>query len=176
MKKLEEAEARKYLSDSWNSEKMIDWEIKNFYFYQLGDGLVLEFRKKPSIDKTIYYDDETEKPKVTENYFIYYNRHNMNEYATIEEYKEETKPYFMQKNCNNKKSTCLNTHEYIANYENNLKWAKDKNYFQRYATKEEVKEYNEICEELKKEYIERLKKYYKRYNKNITTYGYWVNR
>lgn len=176
MEKLEGKELLEYLKKSWgDNQSMIDYEIKEYYFYQLNGNLVLEFKKKPSIDKTIWYDDETEAPKLTEELFIKYNEMNMNDYATIE-YKEVTKPYFIQKNLKNNQSACIKTNEYISDYESNLKWATNKGYFKRYATKEEIKEYNQVCEELKNEYIERLKKYFKRYKDKIFVSGYWVNR
>lgn len=43
-------------------------------------------------------------------------------------------------------------------------------------TNEEIQEYNKICDEFMNNYIERLKKYFKKYNKNICCVGYWANR
>lgn len=175
MKMLNTNEIIEHLKDINETDKMIKYYVDTYYFYQLDDGLILEFRKKPSIDKTVWYDDETEAPKLTEEYFIRYNDNHLTEYATIE-YDERLKPYFMQRSCTDKKSTCLATHYALTDYEQNLRWAKDKDYFQRYATKEEIEEYNKICNELKQQYIERLKKYFKRYEKNIRVSGYWANR
>ena len=69
---------------------------------------------------------------------------------------------------------------FTSNYTNQKRvgfdFLSDKKYFVRYLTPEEEKDLIEIIKDLQKKYIDRLKKYYKRYSKNIHVSGYWVNR
>ena len=59
---------------------------------------------------------------------------------------------------------------------NTAGWQMEQSDFVRELTQEEINEIIEFTNTLKEEYIERLKKYYKRYNKNIHVQGYWANR
>ena len=43
-------------------------------------------------------------------------------------------------------------------------------------TDEEIKEYNNIVENINKDYDERLEKYFKKYRDKIYAIGYWANR
>lgn len=52
----------------------------------------------------------------------------------------------------------------------------DERYFKRYLTNEEEKDFIKLMFERKNQYIDRLKKYFKKYNSKITTSGYWANR
>lgn len=70
---------------------------------------------------------------------------------------------------------------YFTNHYTNPKrigfdYLDDKKGFVRYLTAEEQSELLEIIKDLQNKYIERLKKYYKRYSKNIRVSGYWANR
>lgn len=172
---LDKNEIIEYLKSTGESDSMTKYYVDKYNFYKFNDELILMFIKKPSIDKVIWYDDEREAPTLTEEYFIRYNEKNLTEYETIE-YDEKLTPYLMQARNTDAKSTCLATHYALTDYYENLRWAKNKGYFQRFITKEELEEYNNICTKLKQQYIERLKKYFKKYNKNICVSGYWANR
>lgn len=176
MKKLDIETIVKHLQEIGENERMIKYYIETYYFYQLSDGLILEFRKKPSIDKTLYFDDELPIPKLTEELFLHYNEKNVSgEYFELPK-NDSVKAYLIQATYNDNLKASVQRFNYLSDYESNLKWAHDKGYFKRFMTNEEIEEYNSICKELKAEYIERLKKYFKRYNKNIYCMGYWVNR
>lgn len=156
---------------------MADWFVKEFIAYETSDSKLLTFRKNETIDKTIYYDDEMEAPNVTLEYFKRYNKNNRDSYRLIEEYNENTMPYFIDNYCTDKTRVCVIANDFTyLDYKEALDDNIKRGIFQRYLTLEEIKEYNEIVEELRKKYDKRLEAYYKKYNKHITTYGYWANR
>ena len=176
MKRLEKNEIIEYLKNIGESERMIKHYLETYYFYTLKDGLIIELRKKPSIDKTLWFDDEYEIPKLTEELFIKYNEKNVDgEYMEFEK-NDSIKAFLIKNRCNDNKGVAIQRFQYLTDYDDQLRWAKNKNYFVRFMENEEIEEYNKICHELKDEYIERLKKYFKRYQKHIYCQGYWVNR
>lgn len=176
MKILEKNEIIEYFKSIGESERMINHYLDKYYFYTLKDGLIIEFRKKPSIEKTLWFNDEYEIPKLTEELFIKYNEKNVNgEYMEFEK-NEYTRPFLLLLRNDSKKYVAVQRFMERSDYEDQLQWAKNENYFVRFMEDEEIEEYNKICHELKDEYIERLKKYFKRYQKHIYCQGYWVNR
>lgn len=176
MRKLEKNEIIEYLENIGESERMIKYYLETYYFYTLKDGLIIKLRKKPSIDKTLWFDDEYEIPKLTEKLFIKYNEKNVNgEYAELDK-NDSIKAFLIKNRCNDNKGVAIQRFQYLTDYDEQLRWAKNKNYFVRFIENEEIEEYNKICHELKDEYIERLKKYFKRYQKHIYCRGYWTNR
>lgn len=179
---LSEEEKREIAKELWNSTDMQDYIIKSNDFYKTKDGLILELEKvnKISIEKTMYYDDETEAPEVTENNFILYNRYNVPG-RNLEEYLKE-KERLNNNGCASGQYDYQGIY-FTAQYYTNEKvvacgWAhdKDERYFKRYLTPEEEKDYIELMQNRKDQYIERLKKYWKRYGQHVTTHGYWANR
>ena len=177
---LTKEETRELAKTLWQSEDMQDFIVDKYDFYRTNDGLILELEKvkKISIDKTIWYDDETEAPTLTENYFVIYNRKNFPS-RSLENYLEEAESL-------RTRGFASGQYDYegiyfICNSSNNnivaCNWFDEKNkYFKRYLTQEEQQEYIELMEERKNQYIDRVKAYYKRYNKHISVSGYWVNR
>lgn len=150
-------------------------DFKRYNIYMLEDNYhFIVIDTKWTIDSDLYYDDEMDAPEVTLEYFKAKNRYNI-KYHKLED-TEYIKPYFMINYCNNDRQLCICSSSRMGNYMNNLEYAKEKNLFVRYLTDEEIKQYNDIVEQLTIEYDERLDKYFKRYNKNIYAIGYWVNR
>lgn len=163
----------------WSTPNMQEYLVDKYDFYITKDNLIIELEKvnKITIDKTMYYDDETEAPEVTENNFILYNRFNIPG-RNLEEYLEE-KMRLQTIGC------ASGRYDYQGIYFTKINdkcvacdWNSehDERFFIRYLTSEEEKEYIELMNERKEKYIERLKKYFKRYGKHINTYGYWANR
>ena len=150
-------------------------DFKRYNIYMLNDNYhFIVIDTKWAIDNDLYYDDEQEAPKVTLQYFKTKNQINI-KYTKID--KEETiKPYFIINYSGNDKEVCIHRDIYLSNYYDNLKWAQDKKLFVRFLTDEEIEQYNNIVDELTKEYDKRLENYYKKYNKNIYAIGYWANR
>lgn len=181
LKELTMEEKQELAKELWESENMQKYLIDKYDFYKTKDNLIIELEKvnKISIDKTMYYDDETEPPEVNENNFIIYNRYNVPG-RNLEEYLKE-KERLQTNGCATGLydyngiyfSTCYSNSEKMVG----LGWVDKKDqYFKRYLTKEEEKDYIQLMEERKEKYIERLKKYWKRYGKHVSTYGYWANR
>lgn len=179
---LNEEETREIAKKLWDSPKMQDFLIEKYDFYKTKDGLIFELEKvkKISIDKTFYYDDEFEAPEITEKNFIQYNM--KNDLARgLENYLEE-KEKLVKHGCASGKYDYRNIYFITQYYNNNnivnFNWfdGKDERYFKRYLTNEEENDFIKLMFERKNQYIERLKKYFKKYNSKITTYGYWANR
>lgn len=155
------------------------------YFYKkrililTKDRYILELENDPSINKTLWYDDEQETPAKTEQYFLNYNislnlpYRNINEYLKEKERLKKTGGASGKYDYNGIYFTNPYTSKKRIDFD--FLYEKDK-YFIRYLTKEEQTELLQIIKDLQNKYIERLKKYYKRYSNNICVSGYWVNR
>lgn len=162
----------------WSRKDMQDYLVGEYDFYKTSDNIILRLQKinKISIDKTMYYDDETEAPAKTENNFILYNRYNIPG--------RDLEEYLREKERLNNDGCASGQYDYQGIYFQSINekcsacyWHyKHDKYFQRYLTEEEEKEYIELMLERKEKYIERLKKYWKRYGKHVQTHGYWANR
>ena len=180
-KLLNNEESMQVAKTLWDSENMQKYLVDRYDFYKTNDGLIIELEKvnKISIDKTMYYDDETESPEVNEQNFIDYNRSNVPSH-NLKDYLEEKEN--LQKNGCASGRYDYNGIYFRLTYNNDDKvvhcnWHDDKDkYFKRYLTKEEEQDFIDLIKERQEKYIERLKKYFKRYGKNITTHGYWANR
>lgn len=183
LKKLDSEEVEEVAKKLWDTPKMQEFIIDKYEFYKTNDGLIIEFEKvnKISITKELYYDDETEDLGTSENVFLSYNRHNMPG-RNLEAYLEEKERlntegcasgrydykgiYFIQHYYNNNNIVACNWYD-----------EKDDRFFIRYLTEEETSDFIQLEKERKEQYIERLKKYYKRYGqKYVRTHGYWANR
>lgn len=176
---LNSDEALEIARKRWSTENMQKYTVETYDFYKTSDGLILELEKvnKITIDKTMYYDDEREAPEVNEANFITYNRHNF-PFRDWENYLDEKKSletngfglgcydykgiYFMEANDISVYCRCMRE--------------RDERYFVRYLTDEEQEDFINLMKDRNEKYIERLKKYYKRYGKHVSTYGYWANR
>lgn len=188
MKKIENYEEfKKYFieaNDYIKRESLEEQEKTCKYFYKkrlliiTNDGYILELENDPGISKTLWYDDETEMPVKTEQYFINYNVNLNLPYRCINEYLKEKERL-------TKFGSASGAYDYkglfLENCYTNIKRVgfsclDDKKYFLRYLTEKEQKELLEIVKDLQKKYIERLKKYFKRYQDKISISGYWVNR
>ena len=151
-------------------------------YYILSDGYILEFEKvnKRSLTTTFYYDDETERPDISFNNFVYYNRHNI-PFNSLKEYLSEKKR-LQEHGCatgrydykgiyiSEKYDNCKNVVFYDFDYE------KNEELFIRYLTQEEQEDFIKIAKQYENAYMERLKRYFKRYGNHIRAHGYWANR
>lgn len=154
------------------------------YFYKkvilliTKDNYILELENDPTIKTTIWYDDEQEAPKLTEEYFINYNKTNL-PYRGINDYLE-------QKECLKTNGFAIGGYDYKGFYFTspftnddirvNFDFRDDKRNFKRYLDDEEQEELLQIIKDLQDKFITRLKRYYKRYSNKIHVSGYWVNR
>ena len=167
---------RKELEEKDNKKSFNRYNI-----YMLSDGYYLMFDTKPSIDSTLYYDDETPEPSKSLQYFINYNmmnfKYDLSEWENaMEELKTsrcisgkfETTP-FININFSNSKEVYTVFYEYCGVSRKDKTTVRD-------LTQDEISDILAITKDLKEQYIERLTNYFNRYNKNIHTLGYWVNR
>lgn len=174
-------ELRDLAKKLWDSESMQNFIIDKYDFYKTKDGLIIELEKvnKITIDKTIWYDDETEAPEKTETFFINYNMSNEPS-RSLSNYLEEAEK-LKTNGCASGRYDYQGIY-FIEHYTKNSEvvscnWFDEKDkYFKRYLTNEEQQEFIELMEDRKNQYIERLKTYFKRYNKHIHVSGYWANR
>lgn len=174
-------EVQEIAKELWDTQNMQDYIIKSYDFYITSDGLYIEFEKvnKLSIEKTIWYDDETEAPEITHDFFIRHNLQYNDPARGLDNYLSE-KERLMTNGC------ATGQYDYTGIYlvecrTNNKKlmgyaWHDDKRYFKRYLTEDEQQDFITIMESRKQDYINRLEKYWKRYGKNVYACGYWVNR
>ena len=158
-------------------EKTCKYFYKKVILLITKDGYILELENNPSINKTLWYDDEQPVPEKTKQYFINYNMRNM-PYYSINAYLEEKER--LQKTGGASGRYDYNG-IYLTNYYTNKKlvgfeFYDDKRYFVRYLDEEEQKELLQIIKNLQNKYLERLERYYKRYADKIHCSGYWVNR
>lgn len=156
--------------------------FKRYSIYMFEDGYYFIVDTKTHIDSTIYYDDETPCPNVTEEFFIHYNIRNF-QFDFDEWIKErddlqtkgycsgriELKPFINRNYSDDSKNVYLVFWQYCGLSRRDHTTVRD-------LTDDEIDDILEISKQEKERYIERLKKYYKKYNKNIGTHGYWANR
>lgn len=176
----EEVEA--IAKEQWESEKMQDYVKKSYDFYILEDGYYLEIEKvsKLGLDKQMWFDDEYEIPTANEDLFISYNMRMHNPMRTLDDYLKE-------KNRLETTGGATGLYDYnglylVCYYKTEKRadihcyYEKDERTFKRYLTQDEQQDYINIMQDLKDKYLERLKKYYKRYGQHVHSSGYWVNR
>ncbi len=143
--------------------------INDYIIFQTNDNLYVILNiSKPSIDKTLWFDDKQPIPEKTEELFIKENMMlNGSKYTRYNEDIENAYLYNPYNGANNNLVTVACS--YKADKISNLTYIRD-------LTADEKILIKSIIDILIDEYIERLKRYYKRYNKNIHCSGYWVNR
>ena len=183
LKKLTKEETEELAKKLWDTPRMQQYLIETYDFYKTNDNLILELEKtnKIIIDKTMWYDDETEGPEVNEKNFIIYNQSNVPG-RNLEAYFEE-KEKLQNEGCASGRYDYNGIYFVENNYKHNFmvgcdwfSYENNRRNFKRYLTVEEQEDYKKLMNERKDQYIERLKKYFKRYGKHIHARGYWVNR
>lgn len=145
-------------------------ELMNDYIiFETNDGLYIILNiEKPSIDKTLWFDDEQPIPEKNEELFIKYNMQiNGSKFTRYNSNIQNA--YLYNPYRGSKKGLATVGSQYRADAMTDLTYYRD-------LTEEEKAFINTIINILIDEYVERLKKYYKRYNDKIRCVGYWVNR
>ena len=170
--KLDNEEKIKQISKDWNTPRMIDYISKHYDYYTTKDNIVIEIEKANSLNliNELWYDDEYEAPEINFDNFL---AENNQPFKRLE--------YLIER------ADGVNIHWYFTRQLNSLSnvniftdWELQDNKcgydFIRELTEHEKKQYLDILSERNNQYLERLKKYYKRYSNKITTHGYWANR
>lgn len=156
------------------------------FFKRLGLCLSVD---RPGIYSRIWYDDEREDPirgNNKKNVFISYNLKNFNNFW-VDEWRQSKKD-LETRGCTTGR---YNDRPALVEYKRKEEPAETHIYFTSLAdnydietgratahelTQEEVNAFIEIVDKLKTAYINRLETYFKRYEKNIHSSGYWANR
>lgn len=138
-----------------------DYYYKEYTFIKLRGKLLNIGKRKPGIERTIYYDDETPCPKISYNFFEDYNMKRAFGNLLNDEF-FDIDLYFYKTN---------NIYYEFTSY---LDWIREPK--PEILTADEKKQILEVIEILKKDYRKRLKTYYKKYANKIYTHGYWANR
>ena len=149
--------------------KQVDWIIKNTAYAVNESGEYINCcTAKPSIESTLYYDDETAKPATN---FDAFKRYNIRLHGQHQLQKEFVKEYYCLLN---------NWHDdktggkmlAIQGRRNLNELSKN----ERPLTENEFDLINAKIAEVQKDYDLRLERYYKRYADKIKTSGYFANR
>ncbi len=180
MKKIENLEEKKYiLNKTYYNDYLLKLEqkdnkhfqelINDYIIFKTNDNLYIILNiSKPGIEKTLWFDDEQPIPEKTEELFIQENmKLNGSKYTRYNEDIENAYLYNPYNGANDNLVTVACS--YKSDKISNLTYIRD-------LTADEKIFIKSIIDILIDEYIERLKRYYKRYNKNINCLGYWVNR
>lgn len=142
--------------------------MKRYRLFKTNDNNIIVFEEeKPSIDNTLWFDDELPIPELTEELFINYNMHNLH---TIKE--DGGLKTFLY----NPYYKCENPFNCFRCSQNGYSYAVNDKTFIRHLTDAEEEFILKLDDEIKEKYIKRLKSYYKKYKNKIYCMGYWVNR
>ena len=166
----------------WKTKDMVDYIVKTYDFYITKDNYIIEIEKssKVSVDKTLWYDDEQEAPKNNEGNFISYNMRLHNPMRSLENYLEERERLNKTGGASGKydyNGIYISINRSESNFVSYEFFDEKDNRFIRYLTEKEEQDLINIMAENKEKYLDRLKKYYKRYGeKYVRAEGYWVNR
>ena len=158
--------ARELLTVQYGKDtKMIDFCEKNSLYLQL-DGVTVEVCKaKPSITKTIWYDDEGTTPDSGYESFINANKFNM--------------PHLfeMEGKWGTRLSLCVNYYNDKTQGELvGLQYVDENKAGTRFVTEDELTKINQIVQTAIDDYKKRLTSYYTKYASKVRACGYWANR
>ena len=150
----------------WKDEKMVAHCMKSTKYIELDNWFLDVCNAKPTIDATMYYNDEYAAPETNKEGFINYNRHNMPELLTDENRHFLAGKYWKQNG------------ERLAGIISCRRWDEPHSSCEvmRELTPAEIETINAAIEEVRADYQKRLETYFKRYSGKISTHGYWANR
>lgn len=164
---------KQVLSQTWSTEKMVNYCLKASRFEDMGD-YYLEVADKPKIDSTIYYSDEFPSPGTSFNVFRSYNislngfngwDKRLHNGASIYVYDK----YF-------EGNSELKTFSVIPDWDESSIERIINRFNGRKATEEETKLIQKYMNQEVEKYEKRLKTYYKRYGNKVSTHGYWADK
>jgi hypothetical protein len=158
--KLRELIGRTFKKNGQPDAEMIDYCLKSSKYIVIDDMFVCVGKSKPTIQKTLWYDDTQKSPESNFDAFVYANRYNMPRELELIHRCDDLRylpQYF---------GDCENLFSLTHNIDESL----------RKVTPEELKIINAAINEVKADYQKRLETYYKKYSKNFSVSGYWVDR
>lgn len=138
-----------------------DYYIKEYAFIMLNNKLVNIGKRKPGIERSIYYDDETPRPHITYDFFELYNM-------------KTAFGMYLKKNLIDEDLALIKNYKYWFNVTRYTYYNRTPDMI--ILTKDEKKQILAANKILVKDYEKRLKTYFKKYSDKIYTHGYWANR
>lgn len=177
LQEMSEEEKLNFVKQIWRNEtdKFYNKMLKQHIFVKTKDNLqmMIENEKYFKISKELWFDDEQPTPNKTKKYFINYNlMMNSNKCKRINEIEKSYFTTLQQNYYSIKNSVCVGDYKDPDYYEK----VKQSEEYKRDMTYEEKQEYIKILKTIKCKYIERLSKYFDKYQQNINCCGFWVNR
>lgn len=138
-----------------------EYHIKEYTFIMLGNRLVNIGKRKPGIERSIYYDDETPRPNINYEFFEYYNM-------------KTAFGMYIKKDLIDEDLALIKNYKYWFNVTRYTYYNRTPDMI--ILTKDEKKQILAANKILVKDYEKRLKTYFKKYSDKIYTHGYWANR
>ena len=149
--------------------KMVRHCLESGKYIKIDDRFVCVCELKPSITKTIWYDDETEGPEANYQNFLHENERNYpGHWELMHRYEDPL--YIRVRFWNDKTDGRIATLEYIPKHHN------ENAELIRPVTPEDLEKINAAVEEVRQHYKKRLETYWKKYSNQVSSRGYWVNR
>ena len=161
-------ELRKELLNYWKTDKMADYCLKKCEYIEMDEHFVEICDKKPRIDKTIYYCDESKNPgNSRENFLAYNNRNKPDKFENDGFRKHYLAIHYIEQP--NDKLTKIYCHDSLrdGNLPDNVI---------RELTDDELNTINKAIDKVAEDYDKRLNQYYNRYSDQVYCIGYWSNR
>lgn len=151
-----------------NSVKMADHCTKSSCYIKIDDLFVDVCSMKPSITKTIWYDDTHEGPDANfQNFRNLNERDSMPHLWELERRGDEHLCFGVQYN-SDKSGGRIVSPRYVE------EGSRDE--FIRRVTAEELDQINAAIKIVQDDYSKRLVAYFKRYGQHVTSQGYWADR
>lgn len=153
-----------------------------FYYARIGEQVVKIDR--PSIDSTVYYDDEYRSPLAVDGEdakkaaWIAYNIWHHQFRADFEKHRKHEGRWCFDSTYHIRPFVCENYDGccYVvwgADQYDTYRWPEDT---RRYLTDQELDELMDCYDQIEADYRKRLDAYWNRYRSKITSVGYWANR
>jgi hypothetical protein len=160
-------ELTELLAIVWKGDKhMINHCLKSGKYIYLNGRYIDCCDSKPAIHSTLWYDDETEGPDKNYLSFERYNMMNSPDLLNANKFNYFFGEHYYSADTGIKLANIHAYHFYEDRIPENL----------IPITADEVKAINEAIQEVRTDYINRLKMYYKKYSHKVSVSGYWANR
>jgi hypothetical protein len=149
-------------------DKMIEHCAKSHCYLQINGLTVSVCEAKPSITKTIWYDDEGTDPGSDYKSFLFANRYH--EPRLWENDHMGGRLAFCVQYWQDKTGGELVNLQYVGGD------CRTPAAFVRFVTDSELRQINEVVKTAAADYRKRLEAYYKKYADKVRSRGYWANR
>jgi hypothetical protein len=160
----QQQELKEAMTKCWHGKiKMVDHCLKSSKYIYINGKFIDCCDSKPTIHKTMWYDDETAGPNVNYLNFEHYNM----KYAPKN--LSDKFEYYIQPQYSGDPTDKLYTTATL------LPWEDPKDCFIP-LTDNQKKNIDAAITEVREDYQKRLKTYWKKYSNKVYAMGYWANR